>query len=124
MNAAAPAAPATAPLALPGSTARPPGSASATLATTAPASAAAAPVAAVPERLLQLGELPEALRRELGPLNPGGSIHAEQASARMVILNGQVFREGDMLAAQLRVEQIRPRSVVLSLRGQRFELAL
>ena len=124
LTTAAPAAPAMAPLALPGSVARPPGSASATLATTAPASAAAAPVAAVPERLLQLGELPDALRRELGPLNPGGSIYAEQASARMVILNGQVFREGDLLAAQLRVELIRPRSVVLSLRGQRFELAL
>ena len=121
---AAPAAPTPAPLALPGSAARPPGSASATPATTAPASAAAAPVAAVPERLLQLGELPDALRREVGPLNPGGSIYAEQASARMVILNGQVFREGDLLAAQLRVELIRPRSVVLSLRGQRFELAL
>ena len=96
----------------------------ATLATAAPAAVAAAPVAAVPERLLQLGELPDALRREVGPLNPGGSIYAEQAGARMVILNGQVFREGDLLAAQLRVEQIRPRSVVLSLRGQRFELAL
>ena len=96
----------------------------ATVATAAPAAVAAAPVAAVPERLLQLGELPDALRREVGPLNPGGSIYAEQAGARMVILNGQVFREGDLLAAQLRVEQIRPRSVVLSLRGQRFELAL
>ena len=96
----------------------------ATVATAAPAAVAAAPVAAVPERLLQLGELPDVLRREVGPLNPGGSIYAEQAGARMVILNGQVFREGDLLAAQLRVEQIRPRSVVLSLRGQRFELAL
>ena len=95
-----------------------------TPATAATAAAVAAPVAAVPERLLQLGELPDALRREVGLLNPGGSIYAEQASARMVILNGQVFREGDLLAAQLRVEQIRPRSVVLSLRGQRFELAL
>ena len=123
-TATVPAAPTPAPLALPGSAARPPGLASATLARTPPASAAAAPVAAVPERLLQLGELPDALRREVGPLNPGGSIYAEQASARMVILNGQVFREGDLLAAQLQVELIRPRSVVLSLRGQRFELAL
>lgn len=98
--------------------------ASATAVTVSPALAAAAPVAAVPERLPQLAELPDALRREVGTLNPGGSIYAEQAAARMVILNGQVFREGDLLAAQLRVEQIRPRSVVFSLRGQRFELAL
>jgi general secretion pathway protein B len=86
---------------------------------TAPASAATGP-----ERLPQLAELAEALRREIGPLNPGGSIYAEQPSARMVILNGQVFREGDTLSGQLRIEQIRPRSVVLGLRGQRFELAL
>ena len=80
--------------------------------------------AATPLRLPQLAELPEALRREIGPLSPGGSIHAEQPAARMVILNGQVFREGDALAADLRVEQIRPRSVVFSLRGQRFEQPL
>ena len=86
--------------------------------------AAPAPAAAVPERLPQLGELPDMVRREVGTLNPGGSIYAEQPAARMVILNGQVFREGDLLAAQLRIEQIRPRSVVLNLRGQRFELAL
>ena len=42
----------------------------------------------------------------------------------MVILSGRVFREGDTLSGQLRIEQIRPRSVVLGLRGQRFELAL
>lgn len=87
-------------------------------ATTVPA--AAAP----PVRLPQLAELPEAQRREVGMLSPGGSIYAEQPAARMVILNGQVFREGDSLATDLRVEQIRPRSVVLSLRGQRFELPL
>ena len=87
-------------------------------------SAAPASAATGPERLPQFSELAEALRREVGTLNPGGSIYAEQPSARMVILNGQVFREGDTLSGQLRIEQIRPRSVVLGLRGQRFELAL
>ncbi len=77
-----------------------------------------------PARLQSFAELPESLRREVGPLSPGGSVYAEQAAARMVILNGQVFREGDSPATDLRVEQIRPRSVVLSLRGQRFELPL
>ena len=90
-----------------------------TLPSAAPASAATGP-----ERLPQLAELAEALRREIGPLNPGGSIDAEQPSARMVILNGQVFREGDTLFGQLRIEQIRPRSVVSGWRGRRFELAL
>lgn len=93
-------------------------------ATTTAAKLPAAGPSSPPVRLPQLAELPEAMRREVGVLSPGGSVYAEQAAARMVILNGQVFREGDSLSADLRVELIRPRSVVFSLRGQRFELPL
>jgi general secretion pathway protein B len=42
----------------------------------------------------------------------------------MVVLNGQVFQEGNELGAELKLEQIRPKSAVLSIRGQRFELPL
>ena len=88
---------------------------------TAPAPAQPAPVAA-PARLPSLAELPEAQKRELGPLVVGGAMHAEQAALRIVILNGQVFHEGDKLSAELQVQQIRLKSVVMSHRGQRFEL--
>ena len=40
---------------------------------------APAPAVALPERLPQLGELPDLLRREVGTLNPGGSIYADPA---------------------------------------------
>jgi len=40
----------------------------------------------------------------------------------MVILSGQVFREGDSPAPGLTVVQIGPKSTVLAFRGQRFEL--
>lgn len=79
-------------------------------------------IAAAPARLPSLAELPEAQRRELGPLVVGGAMHAEQATMRIVILNGQVFHEGDKLGPDLQVQQIRLKSVVLSHRGQRFEL--
>ncbi len=69
-----------------------------------------------------LAELPETLRRELPVLALGGSVYAEQASQRMVIINGQVLREGDRLAPELLLQQIRLKSVLLDYRGQRFEL--
>ena len=77
---------------------------------------------APPARLPTLAELPEAQRRELGPLVVGGAMHAEQAALRIVILNGQVVHEGDKLGPDLLVQQIRLKSVVMSHRGQRFEL--
>ncbi len=90
--------------------------------------AAAAPVGAGPgtasARLPTLAELPEALRREVQPLNLGGSVYAEQPPLRIVIINGQVFHEGDKPLPELQVQQIRWKSVVFSVRGQRFEVPL
>ncbi len=77
-----------------------------------------------PARLLTLAELPDALRRELPALNLGGAVYAEQPAQRMVIVNGQVFHEGDRLGADLQVQEIRLKSVVFSQRGQRFEMPL
>ena len=82
------------------------------------------PPPAVPARLPSWAELPEAQRRQIGSLVVGGAMHADQAALRMVILNGQVFHEGDLAGPELLVQQIRLRSVVLSHRGQRFELPL
>lgn len=93
-------------------------------AATLPAAAPPQPASAAPTRLPTLAELPEAQRREVGSLSLGGAVHAEQPAMRIVILNGQVFHEGDRLAPDLLVQQIRLKSVVLSLRGQRFELPL
>jgi general secretion pathway protein B len=83
----------------------------------APASAAA-PAARVPK----LAELPDDVRRTVPTLTIGGSVFSPQPAARMVIVNGQVFREGDTLATGLKLEQIRPKSAVFSIRGQAFEL--
>ena len=90
-----------------------------------PPPVAPAPAAvAAPARPLKLSELPEDLRRELPAIAPGGSVYAEHAPSRMVILNGQVFHEGDRPAPGLQVQQILPRSVVFEFKGQRFELPL
>jgi general secretion pathway protein B len=80
--------------------------------------------ASAPGRITPLRELPEATRRELPQLVIGGSMYSSQPSQRLVILNGQVFHEGGQVGADLVVEQIRPKSVVMRFKQQRYEMPL
>ena len=90
----------------------------------APARVAAPPpkVEASAVRVPALGELPGELRQLVPPLVIGGSVYSPQASARMVIVNGQVFQEGGLLAPELKLEQVRQKAAVFSIRGQLFEV--
>jgi len=54
----------------------------------------------------------------------GGSVYAEQPAARLVIINGQVFHEGERPLPALLIEQIRLKSLLVNLRGQRVLLPL
>ena len=85
----------------------------------APAPAGAATLAA-DARIPTLAELPPALRAQLPPLAFGGATDSPQASARMLIVNGQVAREGDEIAPGLVLERIRLRSAQLRFQGRRF----
>ncbi|MBX3618369.1 MAG: general secretion pathway protein GspB [Rhizobacter sp.] len=69
-----------------------------------------------------MASLPDNLRRELPPLTVSGATYSKTASSRMLILNGQVFHEGDKVAGDLLLEQIRLKSAVFSYRGHRFGL--
>ena len=88
----------------------------------APPLASAASALTADARLPTLAELPPALRSQLPALTVGGSMYSPKPASRMVILNGQVFREGDKPIDGLSVEQIRLKSTVLVFRGVRFEL--
>lgn len=72
--------------------------------------------------LRTLSELPLDLQRAVPALSFGGSVYSELPAQRMVILNGQVLREGDAVSDEIRLEEIRPHSAVMRLRGQRFEM--
>jgi len=80
---------------------------------------APAPNAAAPN----INALPPDVRAQLPHLAVGGAIYSETPSARMVILNGQVFHEGDKPAADTVLELIRLKSAVLNFRGQRYEIS-
>lgn len=73
-------------------------------------------------RILALNELPEEVRRELPPLPIGGSIYSKTPSARLLIINGQLFHENDELAHGLVLEQIRLKTAVLKFKGYRYEV--
>jgi general secretion pathway protein B len=49
----------------------------------------------------------------------GGSIWSDTPSSRMLILNGQVFHEGEHPAPDVTLEKIGPKSAVLVVRGAR-----
>jgi general secretion pathway protein B len=121
---AAPAARAGATAAKPAAVAPKGGAADPPAADARPALAAAPASAAAVARLPRLNELPDEYRQQVPPLAIGGSMYSSQAAKRMVIVNGQVFLEGATLAPELQLEQIRPKTAVFSIRGQRFELPL
>lgn len=94
--------------------------------TPSPASAAPVPastaMAAAAGRVPRLQDLPEPLRRQVPALVFGGATDSPEPSARMLIINGQVWREGDELASGLTLERIALRSAVFRVRDQRFEV--
>ena len=85
------------------------------------AATTAAPAAAEP-RIHSQAELPEDIRRDLPKLVIGGSSYSGDAASRMVMINGQVFHEGDRLAPDLVLERIRLKSAVLTFKGWRYEV--
>jgi general secretion pathway protein B len=102
-----------------------PAPAAATRLVAAPASAVkGAASGAAADRVPSLAELPEEVRRQMPAIGIGGSVYSSQPDNRLLIVNGQVYREGAAVAAGLLLEQIGPRSAVFSIRGQRFEVPL
>ena len=82
---------------------------------------AAAPNAGA-ARVYTPAELPEEIRRDLPKIVVGGSSYSGDAASRMIMVNGQVFHEGDRLAPGLVLERIRQKSAVLSFKGWQYEV--
>ena len=91
----------------------------------APEARAAPPAVATPvdAQVTPREQLPENIRSQLPPLAVGGSIYSSNPPDRSVIIDGRILRENDRLAADLTLEQIRPKSAVLRFRGYRIEIA-
>lgn len=86
--------------------------------------ASAPPPSAGAERVPRLAELPDEVRRQVPALKLGGLVYSAAPASRMVLVNGDLQREGSTVAPGLTLERINPKSAVFSLRGQRFEVPL
>jgi general secretion pathway protein B len=83
---------------------------------------AQAATAAPPQAPPMLSKLSDEQRRGLPALTVGGSVNSPLPQSRLLMLNGQVLREGDRVADGLTVETIGGKSSVLNWRGTRFQL--
>lgn len=62
------------------------------------------------------------LRASLPPLAVGGAMYSDAPASRMVVINGQLYREGDTVAPGLTLEKIQLKSAILRHQGQRYIL--
>lgn len=70
--------------------------------------------------VMTIAQLPPDISQALPKLAISGSTWAENPAYRMVILNGQVFHEGDKPAADLTLEQITTKAVIFNFKGYRY----
>jgi general secretion pathway protein B len=87
------------------------------------AAAASASASASAPRVWRVGELPEDIRRDLPALRIGGSIGSADPANRLLIVDGQLLREGDEAAPGVHIREIRLKSAVVEFRSHRIELA-
>lgn len=87
------------------------------------ASAPTTPPATTERPVPALAELPETFRRSLPPLATSGAMYSDAPAKRMLIVNGQLFREGDKIAEGLVLEQIQLKRAIFSARGERFSVS-
>ena len=89
-----------------------------------PTAQAAVPASATSAegRVLSASELPDEVQRGLPTFVVGGASYSQNPVNRMLIVNGQVFREGDKLAPDVSLEQIRLKEAVLVTKGYRYRI--
>ena len=80
------------------------------------------PTASV-NKIPSVNELSENIRLSLPKLAVSGATYADNPAYRMLIINGQVFREGEKPLPDLKLEQIKPNEAVLNFKGTRYFVA-
>jgi general secretion pathway protein B len=81
------------------------------------------PVTNADNRVYAQHELPEDIRRDLPKLVIGGAMYSDTPANRMLIINSQIFHEGDKLSPDLLLEEIKLKSAVLKYKGYRYAVS-
>ena len=103
-----------------GQTTPAPTPAPAQVASTSTAAPVVADAAAANTRVYALHELPDQVRRSLPQLVIGGAMYSDNPGSRMLVINSQLFHEGDKLGPDLTLEEIKLKSAVLRYRNWRY----
>ena len=101
---------------------KPPAAAAATRTTAPKPPTAAASNTTTASRVMARSELPDEVQRGLPTLTVGGASYSQNPVNRMLIVNGQIFREGDLLAPDVALEQIRLKEAVIATKGYRYRI--
>ncbi len=71
-----------------------------------------------------LSNLPVSVQQSLPSINIEGHIYDDHPAKRMVIINGNIYREKQALGNGLRLEEITPDGVILSYQGNVFHMGI
>lgn len=85
-------------------------------------SSASANAMAAPAQEPAPKKLTQEVRATLPPLAVGGAMYSDVPASRMVVINGQLYREGDTVAPGITLELIQLKSAILRHQGQRYIL--
>lgn len=75
-------------------------------------------------KVLSLNEVPQSVRDLLPDMSSFAHVYSVDPALRMVSINGQVVREGQVLGNEVKLEEIKPDGVVFSYRDYRFQVGL
>jgi len=75
-----------------------------------------------PADYLMFWELPLSVRQSLPPLGLSLHVYTPDEAGRFVLVNGQRHQQGDRIAREVEVVEIRPDGAILEFRGYRFLL--
>ena len=73
--------------------------------------------------VVNVNELAAEVRQTLPKVVISGSTYSDNRALRMLIINGEVFREGERPTPGLQLEQIGSKSAVLNFKGLRYAVA-
>lgn len=79
--------------------------------------------AAAAEKVYAVAELPDDIRSKLPNVTVGGSMYSSRPADRLLIINGQVLHEGEQIAPELTLQQIRLKGALLNFKGYRYTIA-
>jgi general secretion pathway protein B len=92
-------------------------------AASAPSAAASASTPTRPEdKVVAFDKLPDDVKRALPTLAIGGVVYSDNPGSRLLMIGGQLLKEGDIAGPGVTLEQIRPRSAVLRWKDVRYEV--